>query len=88
MSLSQTLQGVTAKKAALAARRPLSASAVARLKMNLILLREGYPPAIVRHEARLAYYAALDQAHAGETKPFTLMMAEAVERSLDIFLAA
>jgi len=60
----------------------------ARLLMNLILLREGYPPAIVRREDRLAYYTALDHAHAGETEPFVLMMAEAVERSLDIFLAA
>lgn len=60
----------------------------ARLLMNLLLLREGYPPAIVRREDRLAYYDALDRAHAGETEPFVLMMIEAVERSLDVFLAA
>jgi Fic family protein len=60
----------------------------ARLLMNLILLREGYPPAVVRREDRLAYYDALDRAHAGEMEPFCLMMAEAVERSLDVFLAA
>lgn len=60
----------------------------ARLLMNLLLLREGYPPAIVRREDRLAYYDALDRAHAGETEPFVLMMIEAMERSLDVFLAA
>jgi Fic family protein len=59
----------------------------ARLLMNLLLLRDGYPPAVVRREERLAYYEALDKAHAGETGPFVLMMAEAVERSLDIYLA-
>lgn len=60
----------------------------ARLLMNLLLLRDSYPPAVVRREDRLAYYDALDRAHAGETGPFVLMMAEAVERSLDVFLAA
>jgi Fic family protein len=60
----------------------------ARLLMNLILLRAGYPPAIVRQEDRLAYYEALDQAHAGEVKPFVLLMAAAVEKSLDVYLAA
>ncbi|MBI3762060.1 MAG: Fic family protein, partial [Chloroflexi bacterium] len=60
----------------------------ARLLMNLILIQQGYPPAIVRREERLAYYAALDDAHGGNTEPFLLMMAEAVVRSLDIFLAA
>jgi len=60
----------------------------ARLLMNLILLLAGYPPAVVRNEDRLAYYTALDQAHAGDTEPFVLMIAEAVEKSLDIFLAA
>jgi Fic family protein len=60
----------------------------ARLLMNLLLMRDGYPSAIVRREDRLAYYEALDKAHAGETEPFVRLMAEAVERSLDIFLAA
>lgn len=59
----------------------------ARLLMNLILIQQGYPPAVVRHEERLAYYTALDQAHAGNSEPFVLMMVEAVESSLDIFLA-
>jgi Fic family protein len=58
----------------------------ARLLMNLMLIREGYPAAIVRREDRLSYYAALDEARAGETDPFVNLVAEAVERSLDIYL--
>lgn len=61
---------------------------MARLLMNLILLRAGYPPAIVRSEERPAYHTTLDQACAGQTKPFMQLIAEAVERSLDIYLAA
>ena len=60
----------------------------ARLLMNLILVREGYPPAIVRHEDRLAYFAALDEARAGDNKPCLTLIVEAVERSLDIMLEA
>jgi Fic family protein len=60
----------------------------ARLLMNLILLRDGYPPAVIRREERLAYYDALDKAHDGKTDSFVTMIAEAVERSLDIYLAA
>lgn len=60
----------------------------ARLLMNLILLQDGYPPAVIHREDRLAYYTALDQAHEGNTESFVIMIAEAVERSLDIFLAA
>jgi Fic family protein len=60
----------------------------ARLLMNLLLLREGYPPAVVRQDERPAYYTALDQAHAGNPEPFVVLIALAAERSLDIFLAA
>jgi Fic family protein len=63
-------------------------SRMAGLLMNLILLRAGYPPAIIRREDRPAYHTTLDQACAGQTKPFMLLIAEAVERSLDVFLAA
>jgi Fic family protein len=39
---------------------------VARLLMNLILIRAGYPPLAVRPEDRLAYIRALQKAQAGE----------------------
>jgi Fic family protein len=60
----------------------------ARLLMNLLLMRAGYPPAIVRVEDRPAYYNALDAAHEGNTEPFVQLVIEAAERSLDIWLAA
>jgi Fic family protein len=60
----------------------------ARLLMNLTLMRDGYPPAVVRRDERLEYYGALDAAHAGETVPFVALIAAAVERSLDAYLAA
>jgi len=40
-------------------------SRVARLLMNLILIRSGYPPVTVRPEDRPAYIRALQQAQAG-----------------------
>jgi Fic family protein len=60
----------------------------ARLLMNLWLMRAGYPPAVIRTEDRDAYYTALDAAHIGETEAFILLVAEATERSLDIYLEA
>jgi len=60
----------------------------ARLLMNLVLMRAGYPPAIIRVEDRPAYYDALDAAHAGDTGPFVRLIAQAVERALDTWLAA
>ena len=38
----------------------------ARLLMNLILIRGGYPPIAVRPEDRLAYLQALQRAQAGQ----------------------
>jgi Fic family protein len=60
----------------------------ARLLMNLLLMREGYPPAVIRVEDRPVYYDALDAAHEGDTEPFVQLVAEAAERALDIWLAA
>lgn len=61
---------------------------VARLLMNLLLLQAGYPIAIIRQEDRAAYYAALEAGHEGRLDPFLLLVAEAVDRTLDLFLAA
>jgi Fic family protein len=58
----------------------------ARLLMNLVLMREGYPPAVIRRDRRLDYYNALDQAHRGDTVPFVSLVSEEVERSLKIWL--
>jgi Fic family protein len=61
---------------------------VARLLMNLMLLQASYPIAIIRQEDRAAYYTALEAGHEGRLDPFLLLVAEAVDRTLDMFLAA
>lgn len=60
----------------------------ARLLMNLLLMREGFPPAIILVNDRRKYYRTLDAANDGNYVPFELFIAQAVERSLDIYLEA
>ena len=61
---------------------------VARLLMNLFLLRHGYPIAYVRREERGRYYDTLERAHFGNLKPFVNFIGRCVEQSLDLYLAA
>lgn len=61
----------------------------ARLLMNLILMIYGYPPAIIRPEDRLAYIKSLENAQlGGSIDNYIVLIARAVERSLDIYLKA
>lgn len=61
----------------------------ARLLMNLLLMMEGYPPAIIRKRDRLVYISALEKAQLGGSKePYEKVIARAAERSLDIYLKA
>jgi len=61
----------------------------ARLLMNLILMQEGYPPAIIRKEDRRRYINAIEKAQSGGSlKDFYELIYKAVERSLDIYLEA
>jgi len=55
---------------------------VGRLCMNFILMKAGYPPAIIRKEERLDYYLALEQADKGNSGPFCELIVSEVERSL------
>lgn len=61
---------------------------VARLLMNLILIRSGFPPTIILNSDRKKYYNALNRADRGEFQTFFKIVAQAVERSLDIYLRA
>ena len=61
---------------------------VARLLMNLILIRDGYPPAIILNNDRKKYYRALNRADRGEFQLFFKLVGQAVERFLDIYLRA
>ena len=59
----------------------------ARLLMNLILLKNDYPLAIIRAEDRTEYLNALNVAQKkGDFEPFYTIIAQAVERSLDAYL--
>ncbi len=61
----------------------------ARLLMNLLLMSEGYPPAIIRKRDRLAYISAFEKAQlGGPQEDYLQLMAKAVDRSLDIYLNA
>lgn len=60
-----------------------------RLLMNLLLMQEGYPPAIIRKEDRLAYINSLEKAQTGGgLDDFYSLIYEAVDRSLDIYIEA
>ncbi len=54
----------------------------ARLMMNYLLLRAGYPYAILEVTQRAAYLAALDEANRGRIEPFVDLMVSCVLRSL------
>jgi Fic family protein len=61
----------------------------ARLLMNLILLRGGYPPVAVRPQDRPAYMDALQQAQAGQgDAAFMGLLYERLNTTLDDYLSA
>lgn len=60
----------------------------ARLLMNLLLMKFGYPPAIILKNNRSQYYRALNRANEGHYDAFILLIAQALERSLDLYLEA
>lgn len=60
-----------------------------RLLMNLILLLNGYPMAIIQNEDRIAYLRSFELVRTGDTMiPFYSLVYTAVKRSLDIYLQA
>lgn len=58
----------------------------ARLLMNLLFIKFGFPPAIILKNNRKQYYRSLNQANKGAYKEFVLLIAQALERSLDLYL--
>ncbi|MFC1224901.1 Fic family protein [Pedobacter sp. BG31] len=59
-----------------------------RLAMNLLLMRRGFPPAIILKNDRKKYYEALNQANKGNYHKLCLLMLQALERSLNIYINA
>jgi Fic family protein len=57
-----------------------------RLCMNLLLIRAGYPPAIILKNDRKKYYSALGMADRGNFASLQLLMLQAVERSFNLYL--
>jgi Fic family protein len=61
----------------------------ARLLMNLILIRAGYPPVAVRPEDRPAYIRALQEAQAGQgSQSFDNLLYERLDATLGEYLSA
>ena len=58
----------------------------ARLLMNLLLIRSGYPPALLPVTMRGQYYDALESANKGQLEPFEILIAEVVKSSLENIL--
>jgi len=60
----------------------------ARLLMNFIAIKNGFPALVIRAESRRAYYSALDLAHTtGDYAPFLEIVASAAQHSLDFYLS-
>lgn len=58
----------------------------ARLIMNVFLLQNGYPLVIILKNDRKKYYRVLARADKNDYEPLVTFIAQAVERSLDIYL--
>lgn len=59
-----------------------------RLIFNLLLMKEGFPPAIILKNDRKKYYDALNQANNGDYSKLVLLVLQALERSVDIYLSS
>ncbi len=59
-----------------------------RLAMNLLLMREGYPPFFILSKDRKKYITALNHANKGNYQKLLLLMNQAVERSLNIYISS
>lgn len=60
----------------------------ARLVMNLILIKQGYPPAVILRVNRKQYYQVLMQADAGKNDLLVNFVGRAVDHSLALYLEA
>lgn len=58
-----------------------------RLLLNLELMKNGYPPIVIRNENRINYYSALDKAHTTkDSTDFIKLVLEELNRVLDLYL--
>jgi Fic family protein len=59
-----------------------------RLLFNLLLMKQGFPPAIILRNDRKKYYDALNKANEGDYSKIVLLVLQALERSVDIYLGS
>ena len=59
-----------------------------RLLMNLLLIKQGYPPVVILPEDKPAYFDALDATRKGEPNVYYDFLSERLEQSLDYMLLA
>ncbi|CAI4229474.1 unnamed protein product [Auanema sp. JU1783] len=60
----------------------------ARLLLNLILMRSGFPPVILPVESRAKYYSVLGTANLGDLRPFIRYVAQHTENTLQSYISA
>lgn len=59
----------------------------ARLLMNLLLLQNGYPPAIIKNTNRMKYINSIEKAQLnGEMADYYKVIRDAIEYSMDVYL--
>jgi Fic family protein len=59
-----------------------------RLLLNLLLFKQGYPPAVIEKTNRRQYYKVLGEADGGNDRGLVNLVARACERSLRMFVEA
>lgn len=59
----------------------------ARLLLNLILMRRGYPPIVIGPEARPDYIDSLEAAQLGDKRAYDAFMQDRLEAGLDHFIS-
>ena len=60
----------------------------ARLLMNLILIKNGYFPAVILKNDRLKYYDVLEKGHKGKIDDFIFFIARSLERTIYLYFEA
>lgn len=59
----------------------------ARLLMNLLLMQQGYPPALIMPQEHATYISSLAQAQTtGICEKYYTVICNAIDRSLDIYI--
>jgi len=61
---------------------------VGRLLLNLMLMQEGYPPALLLNDWRVRYIHGLNMANSGQYGPLLNLIGQSAEAGLDLYLEA